>query len=94
MEYDIIKGVRVFVGYKIPGVRLGYDKIRQVKMKDAAVKLMVLYSIIDYGNVGEPTGVNIHAHEVAMHEMVLLMDQNGSSLVNVKVMDLGKHRVD
>jgi len=36
----------------------------------------------------------MHAHEVARHEIVLPMDQNGSLLVNGKVADLGQHRVN
>jgi hypothetical protein len=49
---------RVSVGCKIPGVSLGYNKIRGVKV---AVKLIVLDSKIDYDNVGDPTGVYMHA---------------------------------
>ncbi len=63
------------VGCIIPGVNLGYDKSRRVKMKNAAVKLIVLDSENDDDNVDEPTGVDMHAHEVARHEMVLPMDQ-------------------
>ena len=63
-------------------------------MKNAAVKLIVLDSNIDYNDVGESTGLDMHAHEVVRHEMVLPMDQNGSFLVNGKVADLGKHRVN
>ena len=44
------------------GVTPGYDKSRQVKMKYAAVKLIVLDSQNDYDNVGESTGVDMHAH--------------------------------
>ena len=75
MGYDEIRGVNVLVGCKIPGVNLGYDESRQVKMKNPAVKLIVLDSNIDYNNVGESTGVDVHAHEVARHQMVLPMDQ-------------------
>ena len=57
---------------------MGYDKIRQVKMKNAAVKLIVLDLKINNDDVGEPTGVDMHAHKEARHEMVLPMDQNGS----------------
>ena len=46
---------------------MGYDKIRQVKMKYAAVKPMVLDSKIGYDDVGESTGVDMHAHEVVKH---------------------------
>ncbi len=53
---------------------------------------IVLESKIDYDNVGESTGVDMHAHEVVRHEMVLPMDQNGSFLVNGKVVDFGQHR--
>ena len=63
-------------------------------MKNAAVKLIVLDSNIDYNNVGESTGVDMHAHEVVSYEMVLSMDQNGSFLIKGKVADLGQHRVD
>ena len=52
----------------------------------------MLDSNIDYNNVGESTGVDMHAHEAARHGMVLPMDQNGSFLVNGKVPDLGQHR--
>jgi len=94
LQYDKIQGVRILVGCKIPGVKLGYDNIQQVKMKNAAVKLIVLDSNIDYNNVGESTGVDMHAHEVVSYEMVLPMDQNGSFLIIGKVADLGQHRVD
>ena len=94
MGYEKIQGVKVLVGCKIPGVKLGYDKIRRVKMKNAAVKLIVLDSKIDHDNVGEFTGVDMHAHKVARHDMVLSTDQNGSSRSKGKVKDLGQHRVD
>ena len=55
MIYDKIQGVRILVGCKISGVKLGYDKIRGLKMKNAAVKLIVLDSNIDYNDVGEST---------------------------------------
>jgi hypothetical protein len=48
-------------------VRLKYDKIRRVKIKNAAVKLIVLDSNIDYDDAGESTGVDMHAHGVAMN---------------------------
>ena len=35
----------------------------------------------------------MHAHEVARHEIVLTMNQNGSLRVNGKVAYLGQHRV-
>ena len=63
-------------------------------MKIAAVKLIVLDSNINYDNAGESTGVDMHAQEVARHEIVLPMDQNGSFLVNGKVTDIGQHRVN
>ena len=63
-------------------------------MKYAAVKRIVLDSNINYNNVGESTGVDMHAHEVVMHEMVLPMDQNGSFWIKSKVADLGQHRVN
>jgi hypothetical protein len=66
---------KVLVSHEIPGVNPGYDKSRRVRMKNAAVKLIVLDSENDYNNVGESTGVDMHDHEVAIHEMVLLMDQ-------------------
>ena len=56
-------------------VNPGYDKSRQVKMKNAAVKRIVLDSRNDYDNFGESTGVDMHAHEVARYEMVLPMNQ-------------------
>ena len=84
---------RVSVGFKISGVRLKYDKIRGVTMKDATVKLLILDLNIDFDDVVKPTGVNMHAHEVARHEIVLPMDQNGSFLGNGKVAHLGQHRV-
>ena len=86
---DEIQGVRVLVGCKISGVRLGYDNIRRVKMKNAAVKLIMLDSNIDFDNVGETTGVDMHAHEVARHEIVFPTDQNDGT-----VADLGQHRVN
>ena len=49
------------------GVNPGYDKSRRVKMKNAAVKLIVLDSENDYENVIESTGVDMHAYEVARH---------------------------
>ena len=95
MRYDEIRGVNVLVGCKIPGVNLGYDESRQVKMKNPAVKLIVLDSNIDYNNVGESTGVDVHAHEVARHEMVLPTDQKVGGLRSKgKVADLGQHGVD
>ncbi len=63
------------VGCKIPGVNLGYDKSRQVKFKNASVKLIVLDSENDHDNIGESTGVDMHAHEVVRHGMVSPMDQ-------------------
>ena len=60
LGYAEIQGVKALVGCKIPGVNLGYEKSRRVKMKNAAVKLIVLDSKIDYENVGEYTGVRIH----------------------------------
>ncbi len=63
------------VGCKIPGVNLGYDKSQQVKMKNAAVKFIVLESENDDDNVDESTGVDMYAHEVARHEIVSPMDQ-------------------
>ena len=55
------------IGCKILGWRLGYDKIRKVKRKNVAVKLIMLDSNIEYNNVGESTGVDMHAHEVVRH---------------------------
>ena len=64
-------------------------------MNNAAVKLIVLDSKIDYDNVGESTGVDMHAHEVARHEMVLPTDQKvGGFRIKGKVAYLGKHGVD
>jgi len=57
-------------------------------------KEIVLVSKVDYDKVGESTGVDMHAHEVAWHKMVLPMDQNGSFQIKGKVADLGKHIVD
>jgi hypothetical protein len=57
------------------GVTPGYDKSRRVKMKNAAVKLIILDPQNDYDNVGVSTGVDMHAHEVARHEVVSPMDQ-------------------
>ena len=65
-----------------------------IAMRNAAVKLIMLELNIDYDNFGKPTGVDMHANEVAMYEIVLPMDRNGSFLVNGKVVDLGQHRVD
>ena len=63
-----------------------------MKMKNAAVKLIVLDSKIDYDNVGELTGVDMHAHEVARHEMVSPMDQKvGGFRIKSKTADFGKH---
>ena len=70
----------------------GYDKSRQVKMKNAAVKLIVLDSENDYDNVGDYTGVDMHAHEVARHEMVSPMDQQvGNFRIKRKIADFGQH---
>ncbi len=80
------------VGCKIPGVNLGYDKSRRVKMKNAAVKFIVLDSENDYDNVGESTGVNMHAHEMEWHEMVSPMDQKvGGFRIKCKIADFGQH---
>ena len=73
---------------------MGNDKIRRVKMKNAPVKLIVLESNINYDNVGESTGVDMHAHKVVRHEMVLPMDKDGSFLVDGKVADFGQQRVN
>jgi hypothetical protein len=74
------------------GVTPGYDKSRQVKMKYAAVKLIVLDSQNDYDNVGESTGVDMHAHEVARHEMVSPINQEvGGSRIKCKIADFGQH---
>ena len=61
--------------------------------ENAAVKLIVLDSKIDYDNVGEPTRVAMHAHKVARHEMVLPMDQNGSFRIKGNIVDR-QHRVN
>ena len=66
-------------------------------MKNAAVKLIVLDSKFDHENVGESTGVDMHAHEVASHEIVLPTDQddqNGSDKLADRVLELGKLKVD
>ena len=63
-----------------------------MNMKYVAVKPMVLDSKIGYDNVGESTGVDMHAHEV--HEMVLPADQIGSFRIKGKIADLGQHKVD
>ena len=64
-------------------------------MKNAAVKLIVLDSENDYDNVGESTGVDMHDHEVAMHEMVLPMDQKiGNFRIKSKIADFGQHVKD
>ena len=94
MGYDKTQGVKVLVGCKIPGVTWGYDKFRQVITKIAAVKLMVLDSQIDFDDVGKPTRVDMHAPEVARHEMGFPTDQIGSFQIKGKVADLGQHRVD
>ena len=76
------------VGCKIPEVNLGYDKSRRVKMKNEAVKLIVLNSENDDNNVDESTGVDMHAR----HEMVLPMDQKVDDLrIKSKITDLGQH---
>ena len=59
-------------------------------MKNAAVKLIVLDSENDY--VGESTGVDMHAHDVARHEMVSPMDQRvGGFWIKGKIADFGQH---
>ena len=63
-------------------------------MKNAAVKLVVLNLNINYDNVGKSTGVDMHAHKVASHEIVLPRVQNGSSKVADLVADLGQLKVD
>ena len=63
-----------------------------MKIKYAAVKPMVLDSKIGYDDVGESTGVDMHAHEV--HEMVLPADQISSFRIKGKVADLGQHKFD
>ena len=61
-------------------------------MKNAAVKLIELDSQNDYDNVGESTGVDMHAHEVARHEMLLPMDQKvGGFRIKWKIADFGQH---
>ena len=61
-------------------------------MKNAAVKLIVLDSQNDYDNVGESTGVDMHAHEVARHEMVSPMDQKVDNFrIKSKIADFGEH---
>ena len=66
-----------------------------MKRKNAAVKFIVLNSNINYNNVGESTGVDMHAHEVARYEMVLSTDQKvGGFRIKGKVTDLGQHRVN
>ncbi len=55
-----------------------------------AVKLIVLDSKIDYDYAGESTGVDMHAHEVARHEMVSPMDQKvGGFRIKGKITDFG-----
>jgi hypothetical protein len=74
------------------GVTPGYDKSRRVKMKNAAVKLIILDPQNDYDNVGESTGVDMHAHEVARHEVVSPMDQKvGGFRIKCKIADFGQH---
>ncbi len=61
-------------------------------MKNAAVKLIVLDSQNYYDNVGESTGVDMHAHEVARHEMVSPMDQKvGNFRIKYKIADFEQH---
>ena len=61
-------------------------------MKIAAVKLIVLDSQNDYDNVGDSTGVDMHAHEMARHEMVSPMDQEVSGFwIKCKIADFGQH---
>ncbi len=92
LGYDGIREVKVAVGYKISGVNPGYDKSQRVKMKNAAVKLIELESENDYYNVGESTGVDMHAHEMAWREMVLPMDQKvGGFRIKCKIADFGQH---
>jgi hypothetical protein len=63
-----------------------------MKMKNAAVKLIVLDSENDDDNVDESTGVDMHAHEVARHEMVSPMDQKvGGFRIKGKIADFGLH---
>jgi len=70
----------------------GYDKSRRVKMKNAAVKLIILDPQNDCDNVGESTGVDMHAHEVARHEVVSPMDQKvGNFRIKSKIADFGQH---
>ena len=94
LGHDKIQGVKVLVSCKIPGVTWGYDKFRQVITKIAAVKLMVLDSQIDFDDVGKPTRVDMHAPEVARHEMGFPTDKIGSFWIKGKVADFGQHRVD
>ena len=54
----------------------------------------MLESNINYNDVGESTGVDMHAYEVVRHEMVWPMDQNCSFQIKGKVVDLGQHRVN
>ncbi len=73
-------------------VNPGYDKCRRVKMKNAAVKRIVLDSRNDYDNIGESTGVDMHAHEVARHEIVLPMHQEvGGFRIKCEIADFGQH---
>jgi len=74
------------------GVNPGYENSRRVKVKNAAVKLIVLDSENDFDNVSESTGVDMHAHEVARHEMVSPMDQKvGGFRIKCKIADFGQH---
>ena len=47
---------------------------------------------IDYEDIGNFTGVDMHAHEVASHEIGLPMVQNDSVKVTNLVTDLGQLR--
>ena len=62
-------------------------------MKNAAVKLIVLDSENDYDNVGESTGVDMHAHEVARHEMVLPAEKLVVSGLRARLRTLGNTKL-
>ena len=59
-----------------------------MKRKNVAVKLMVLDSNFDSDNVGEPTGVDMHAHKVAIVLQTDHYGQNGSDKLADLVVDL------
>ena len=58
-------------------------------MGNVSIQLLILDLIIDLDNVGDSTGVDMQAHDVAMHEAVRICVRYGPTwLLHVQVKDL------